>query len=229
MIDLAIIPARSGSRGLPRKNIADLGGHSLISWTIRAACVSGVFKRVIVSTDSEEVVAYAKMHGVETPFIRPAYLATAEARSIDVVLHALDNTNTYDGSFALLQPTSPFRSAYHLKQAVRKYLGSEVSSLVSATQGKPLGWQYQETSNGRVQKVIKNSVLPHRRQDSSPVYVLNGAIYLCSASKFRKSESLIFDDTVLYKMNFIDSIDIDYKNDLLLARAIVGSKLRTID
>ena len=123
MLDLAIITARAGSVGLPGKNVAELGGVPLIAWTVRAAMASRCFRRVIVSTDGPAIMSAARAAGAEVPFVRPAELATSAARSSDVVLHALSATKT-TGAFALLQPTSPFRSAEHIRQAVRIYDGT---------------------------------------------------------------------------------------------------------
>jgi CMP-N-acetylneuraminic acid synthetase len=228
LIELAIIPARAGSQGLPGKNIADLGGFPLIAWTVRAACSSGVFKRVIVSTDGDEIAALATVAGAEVPFMRPVYLATPEARSTDVVLHALDMCGT-EGNFALLQPTSPFRNARHLKEAVAQYQEGKARSLVSVTKGKPLQWQFSCMPDGRLAPIAEDQGTLHRRQDAVPLYTPNGAIYLCSTSAFRASESLFFTDTLGYKMSQIDSIDIDEPDDLILAGAIVEQKLRIID
>ena len=228
MIDLAIITARAGSKGVPGKNIADLGGVPLIAWTIRAALASGLFGRVIVSTDGGGIAAAAQAAGAEVPFERPAHLATSETRSVDVVRHALDATGT-QGRFALLQPTSPFRNAHHLREAAARFAGSHAASLVSVVKGKPLPWQFSMDSDGRMTPVAAEGAQVHRRQDAAPLYTLNGALYLCHADKFRADETLFFDDTLGYAMSQIDSLDIDDPEDLALARAVVGQGLRKID
>ena len=228
MIDLAIIPARAGSQGLLGKNIANLGGFPLITWTIRAACSSSIFKRVIVSTDTDEIAKTAEAAGAEVPFIRPAHLATSGARSADVLLHALDVTGT-KGTFALLQPTSPFRSAKHLTEAVAQFTAGKADSLISVAKGKPLQWKFSRTKDGFLTRIVKDQEIVHRRQDGEPLYTPNGAIYLCTTRAFRAAESLFFADMLGYEMSQIDSIDIDAPDDLALARAVVEQGLRAID
>jgi len=228
MIDLALITARAGSKGVPGKNIADLGGVPLIAWTIRAALASGLFGRVIVSTDGAEIAAAAQAAGAEVPFLRPAHLATAQARSVNVVRHALDATDT-QGRFALLQPTSPFRNAHHLREAAARLDAGPGGSLVSVVKGKPLPWQFSMDADGRMTRVAVDGDAVHRRQDATPLHTPNGALYLCHADRFRADETLFFDDTLGYAMSQIDSLDIDDPEDLELARAVVGQGLRRID
>lgn len=228
MIDIAIIPARAGSLGLPGKNTAKLGDFPLITWTIRAAQMSGVFSRIIVSTDGEEIAEIADATGAEVPFIRPSYLATPTARSIDVITHVLNYAKP-EKDFALLQPTSPFRNAFHLTQAAKKYLDSPSNSLVSIADSKPINWQFNLGNNDQLISSLRAKETIYRRQDVSSLYVLNGAIYFCSIDDFRRKESLIYKDTIGYKMSRIDSIDIDYEEDLILAQAIVNAGLREID
>ena len=228
MIDLAIIPARAGSKGLCGKNIAELGGVPLIAWTIRAARVSGLFARVMVSTDGTEIAAAAQAAGAEVPFLRPAYLATSEARTVDVVRHALDATDT-EGRFALLQPTSPFRNARHLREAASLLDPGPGSSVVSVAMGKPLSWHFSLDADGRMNRIAPDDEAVHRRQDAAPLHTLNGALYLCDVDRFRAGDSVFFNDTRGYAMSHIDSLDIDDSEDLELARAVVGQGLRKID
>lgn len=228
IIDLAIIPARAGSQDLPGKNIAKLGGEPLIAWTIKAAINSGIFNRVIVTTDCGEISAHAKAAGAEVPFTRPSHLATSTARSIDVVLHALDATET-KGSFALLQPTSPFRNALHIVNAAKLYQSQAAQSLISVVQGKPLQWQFSRSKDNRLIKKDSLSESIYRRQDAEPQYSPNGAIYICTVEGFLASETLFLPDTLAYEMSVIDSIDIDTHDDMELAQAIVDQRLRVID
>lgn len=227
MIDLAIIPARGGSVGIPGKNIKPLGGRPLIDWTITAARASGRFKRVIVSTDDEEIAAVARQCGAEVPFMRPAELATGEARSADVVKHALGLLGSVE-TFGLFQPTSPFRSARHLKEATHRFLASLAPSLVSVTPSKPLEWSFHLGQDLRLIPAAPEK-WADRRQDALRVFVPNGAIYLCRRSAFDIKRSVYFDETIGYEMDRLDSLDIDDPEDLELARAIVDRGLRVID
>lgn len=226
-LGLAIIPARGGSVGLPGKNIRPLGGRPLIAWTVRAALVSGCFDRVIVSTDSEEIAAAALDAGAEVPFLRPAQLATGEARSADVVRHALDQVRPVD-KFALLQPTSPFRSAQHIRSALAVLEKSRASSLVSVCSGKPLQWHYH-LSEGALLQPVSAAGRVNKRQDAQPIFSPNGAIYMCDVAAFRAADSFFLADTVGFEMNHIDSLDIDDPTDFDLASAVVEQGLRAID
>lgn len=228
MIDLALITARAGSQGLPGKNVAELGGVPLIAWTVRAVLASGLFDRVVVSTDGAEIAAAARAAGAEVPFLRPADLATAEARSVDVVRHALQALGVA-GRFALLQPTSPFRNAHHLRAAAERLEAGVGASLVSVVGAKPASWHFRLDEAGRLHGASAVGVRPHRRQDTAPLYTPNGAIYLSETERFLATMDFYSGDTIGYEMSRIDSLDIDDPEDLELARAIVAQRLRTID
>lgn len=228
MISLALIGARADSQGLPGKNVAELGGEPLIVWTVRAALASGVFARVVVSTDGAEIAAAARAAGAEVPFMRPADLATAEARSVDVVRHAL-MTLGVAGPFALLQPTSPFRNARHLRAAAARIEACGGTSLVSVVGAKPVSWHFRQDKAGRLQRASAAGARPHRRQDAAPLFVPNGAIYLSETESFLATMDLYSGGMIGYEMSRIDSLDIDDPEDLELARAIVGQRLRMID
>ncbi len=127
---LAIIPARGGSKGVPSKNIKDLGGKPLIAWTIEAAKSVKEIDSVIVSSDSELIISVAKKHGAEVPFKRPEELATDGAKSIDVINHAMD---FFEGKYdivVVLQPTSPLRSAHHVRSALKDFMNREAKAMV---------------------------------------------------------------------------------------------------
>jgi CMP-N-acetylneuraminic acid synthetase len=117
---VGLIPARSGSKRVPDKNIRELGGHPMIAYTIRSAIDSGVFDRVIVSTDSEEYAEIAKRYGAEVPFMRPAELALDNSRDIDWIRWTLEQLPGYE-AFAILRPTSPFRKAETIQRAWKQF------------------------------------------------------------------------------------------------------------
>lgn len=233
MIDIALIPARAGSVSLPGKNIADLGGQPLIAWTVRAALASNCFKRVIISTDGHEIAAAARAAGAEVPFMRPADLATSQARSNDVIRHALEATGT-NGSFALIQPTSPFRAAAHIREAVQMFLAGKGSkALISVAKGKPAAWLFSQTAEGQLHPIQNTEsascAIVYRRQDAQPTFAPNGAVYLCQTQVFSARDTLFPKELLGYPMGEIDSLDIDEPEDLALARAIVAANLRGID
>lgn len=227
MLDLAIITARGGSVGVPGKNVRLLGGYPLIEWTIRAAQRSGCFRRIVVSTDSEQI-AEASLHcGAEVPFMRPADLATDAATSVDVVKHVLAEIGAVE-HFGLLQPTSPFRSASHVREAYSYFVSSGAPSLISLAKGKPLHWNFHLDDARRLLPVAHAEQMG-RRQDTSPVFYPNGALYLCRSEPFVAASRFYLPDSIGYEMGAIDSIDIDDHDDFALTEAIVDRGLRTID
>ena len=215
---LAIVPARGGSKRLPRKNVLPLGGKPLIAWTIDTAQESGCFVDILVSTDDEDIAQTARERGALVPWLRPAELATDTARSIDVVLHALDWYERERGEVAgimLLQPTSPFRSANTIRAAARKFsdhdAGVPVVSISPATTHP--AWTFS-LDGSRMQPFCGWDFLKLRSQDLSAVYTLNGAVYLSTPSRLRKTESFFDEDMhALVMPDGIESQDIDTPED----------------
>ena len=128
---LALITARGGSKGLPRKNVLLAGGKPLIAWTVEAAVSSECIDRVVLTSDDDEIMAAAMAAGCDVPFCRPAHLASDVATSLDVVLHAIDQLPGYE-YVVLLQPTSPLRTAADIDAAFELMLETEAPSCVSA-------------------------------------------------------------------------------------------------
>lgn len=215
---LAVIPARGGSKGLPRKNILDLGGRPLIGWTIEAALRSGAVTRVVVSTDDEEIADIARREGADVPFLRPAHLSGDTATSAGVMTHALENVGGF-ATAVLLQPTSPFRTGGDIDAACALLVQTGASSCTSvchATESPYLMFYSGEGS--RLERVIGPHVDKNmRRQDLRPVVLLNGAIYVVRVKTFLDDHSFIHDDTAGYVMPGERSIDIDTAQDLQLA------------
>lgn len=224
MIDLAIIPARRGSVGVPGKNILPLGGHALIAWTIRAALRSGVFANVVVSTDGEDIAQVARSYGARVPFLRPDKLATSTATSFDVAKHALgyfDNVAT----FAFLQPTSPFRASRHLVESSECWFRSEASALLSVKREKPVSWMFQLDRQKKLSQVLSDQKVATRRQDEDGLVTPNGALYFCKTNHFIEQKSFFCEDTIGFVMNSIDSTDIDTFEDVEKARAYLQAGL----
>jgi len=226
--DLALIPARGGSVGLPGKNILPLGGIPLIGWTIRAALRSGIFAQVVVSTDSDEIARIAQEYGAAVPFLRPSELATSKTSSNEVIDHALKVLQVED-NFALLQPTSPFRSAAHLREAAKLYASSGADGVMAIVAAKPLGWHIKISDHQRLIEAFSEEPPTLRRQDSTQYFVPNGSIYMTDARSFQRLGSLPKENLVGYRMGTIDSLDIDDADDFKLAAALVNADLRKID
>jgi CMP-N,N'-diacetyllegionaminic acid synthase len=215
---LAVITARGGSKGLPRKNLLPLGGRPLIAWTVRAALEARCVDRVLVSTDSDEIAQAAREAGAEVPFMRPLELASDTATSVDVMAHALDAEPEYDRA-VLLQPTSPFRTAQHLDLAFALWqdrLGS--GGCVSVYEASESPWlMYLSGEFGRLERILPFSPLGLRRQELPKALILNGAFYFISVERFWSEKRLVFEDSVGFEMPGECSHDIDTMNDFQAA------------
>ena len=165
---LAIIPARGGSKGLPKKNIKILNGKPLIAWSIESALESRYINKVIVSSDNEEIIKVSKKNGAEIPFIRPAILATDTSSTFDVLLHAINFHKTKSILFdyiVILQPTSPFRKKGDIDLAIKKAIETNADMIVSVkeTSSNPYYVLFEENENGFLRKSKEGSFT--RRQD----------------------------------------------------------------
>jgi CMP-N,N'-diacetyllegionaminic acid synthase len=219
---LAVIPARGGSKGLPRKNLLPLGGKPLIAWTVQAAQSSRYIDRTVFSSEDEELIRTAREWGCEVPFPRPTELANDTSRNIDVVLHLLEQLPGYD-ILALLQPTSPLRTAQHIDQAIelmhRQGAGSCIS--VSVASKSPY-WSYTMAQSGRLMPLVDASMAQQKRQLQPETYHPNGAIYLISIPLLKETGRFIQPDTLGYTMSKASSIDIDDAIDFKLAELLLG-------
>ena len=226
---LGIIPARGGSKGIPRKNLADLCGRPLIAWSIESGMqllADGVLARCIVSTDDEEIAAVARANGADVPFLRPAEAATDTAKALAYVLHALDVLEPTDGAYdavMILQPTSPRRDPAAIAEAVARLAASDADSLISCYQEDYINElvMYEDEGNGRIRPRHPNHNKGVRRQEHGPTMVRNGAVYVTRVPFLRKTGQLVCDHPVLLRMEKIESIDVDTPDDLELLRAVL--------
>lgn len=215
----ALIPARGGSKGIPRKNIQELGGKPLIAWTIEAALKSDSIRRVIVSTDDEEIAEVAKQYGAEVPALRPPKLAEDDTPSIEVIHHALENWTDCD-ALILLQPTSPFRNEQHIKEAIELFKKNTGCYVVSVHENdQPLEWMFCQDQNNLLHPIIENQV--HRRQLAEILYILNGAIYIGKREIFRDVEKK---SKIPYILEQKYALDIDTIIDLKYAQFILDNE-----
>lgn len=222
---LGIIPARGGSKGVPRKNVRELGVKPLVAWTIEAAISSGCFDKIIVSTDCENIAETAKSYGAEVPFLRPDYLSSDEAKTTDAVSHVLEAINQRFDLVAVLQPTSPFRSGEQISQAfdIMRKMGSK--SLVSLCQVKKSPYlMYTLNQSGGIDTFIESEYQLSRRQEQPKVFCLNGAIYIAETELFLKEGQLVYSYSTPFIMDEVSSIDIDEEIDFKLAECIVEQK-----
>ena len=215
---LAVITARGGSKGLPRKNIIPLNGLPLIAWTVRAALEARCIDRVVVSTENEEIADAAKEAGAEVPFMRPQALATDTASSIDVMMHALDVLPRYDQA-VLLQPTSPFRTAADLDNGYKLWQATpDAGGCVSVCKATESPWlMFDADSSGRLARILPLPSGNLRRQDLPNVLVLNGAFYFIDVKRFRKEKKLVFNDSLGFEIPLERSHDIDTLEEFIAA------------
>ncbi len=223
---LAIIPARGGSKRLPRKNILDLNGKPLIAWSIEAALNSKYIDRVVVSTDDNEIALISKKYGAEVPFMRPLELSGDASNSASVVkdmIHRLSDMGENYECVMLLQPTSPLRDARHIDCAIKSLIDKGANSIVSVCEVKhPVEWTNTIPSNLLLDDFLTNKVKNKRSQDFPRRYQLNGAIYLLKIKKFLDEESLFLQSKCYAQiMEYRNSVDIDDADDLLLAECIM--------
>jgi CMP-N-acetylneuraminic acid synthetase len=181
---LGIIPARGGSKGIPRKNIRLLAGKPLLAYTAAAALGAKSLTRIILSTDDLEIAAIGEAAGLEVPFLRPAELAVDSTPMVDVVLHALRWVESAGQSYdavCILQPTSPLRSAATIDRCVSLLFDREVDTVISVrpvpTEFNP-HWVYFETSDGLLQPSLKNCAEVPCRQQLPTAYHADGSVFL---------------------------------------------------
>lgn len=228
-MNISIIPARGGSKGLKKKNIINLKDRPLIAYTIEAALQSKFIDKVIVSTDDEEIAEVAKKYGAEVPFIRPKELATDTASSIDVVKHAISFLEVEMGlevdCIVLLQPTSPLRTSFDIDKAVEAFFANKGTSLQSVSPATVHPYWIKTIINGELRDFIKDTPKYTRRQDLPEAYQLNGAIYICKRDLIFKENSLVGSNNIPYIMPADRSVDIDNKTDLKLAEFLINERL----
>jgi N-acylneuraminate cytidylyltransferase len=211
---LGVILARGGSKGLPRKNIRDLAGKPLIAWTIEAGNESAYLDRLILSSDDEEIMEVAEEYGCEVPFQRPAELAEDDTTSVDALLHAIDELQSYD-YVVLLQPTSPLRESGDIDATIAKCYERCAPACVSITEtDKPPQWMFTLDDRHRLESVLEREESIRRRQDASKTYVVNGAAYVARSRWLQEHKSFYTDETIGHPMPPKRSADVDTELDL---------------
>ena len=223
---LALIPARSGSKRLPGKNIRLLGGHPLVAWSIRAALASGRFDRVIVSTDTAEIAEVAVRWGAEVPFLRPTHLSSDEAATIDVVLHLLETLagaeRRVPDELCLLQPTSPYRTAHDIVGAHALLEEKAANAVISVVRcAHPPAWTNILGPDGSMANFIAQQHANTRSQDLPVYHRLNGAIYWYRVEALRGQQTMYPDRTYAYEMDELRSVDIDTLPDFEYAEFLL--------
>lgn len=228
---LGIIPARGGSKGVPKKNIRLLGSKPLIAYSIEAALQSRI-DRVMVSTDDLRIARAAKRFGADVPFLRPSSLATDTASSLSVLLHALHHMETVEkypvAAVVFIQPTSPFLQPYHIDRGLEILEETRVDSVAGIEEvSEHPYFQFQRNGRNILSALVSMNDRPLRRQDLPVYFTLNSALYISRRRYFHglKDPSPVFNPDSLagIAMERHHSIDIDTPLDFLIAEAILKS------
>ncbi len=224
---LAIIPARGGSKGIPRKNIIDVAGKPLIAWTIEAAKKSKYIDRLVLSSEDDEIIRIAIQWGCEVPLKRPDFLAEDDTPGIDPVLHMLSVLPEFD-YIVLLQPTSPLRRTEDIDGCIEQCITKRANCCVSVTEpDKSPFWMYYINSEGVLEPVVSSdNEVAVRRQDLPVIYALNGAVYVARCEWLLTNKSFLTKETIAYPMSKEHSIDIDSWRDLQLAKLILEESIK---
>ena len=214
---LAVIPARGGSKGIPKKNIVNVLGKPLIQYSIEEAIHSKYIDKLIVSTDDKEIKKTSIECGAEVPFLRPKELATDSSKTIDTLIHAIDYFRQRGESFdyiILLQPTQPLRKHWHIDKAIEKIVTTNENGLVSVSKVKDHPILIREKDeNDNLARLI-NITSTVRRQDFLDYYKVNGAIYINKIDTNFNNDLSLNDNPLGFVMDSQYNIDIDEPIDL---------------
>ncbi|RPD45524.1 cytidylyltransferase domain-containing protein [Paracnuella aquatica] len=223
---LYVIPARGGSKGIPGKNIKKLGGTPLINYTVEVARSLAADRDICVSTDDVAIKEVVEQTGLFVPFLRPSELATDQSGTYEVLIHVLDyyeqQGEVYD-LLVLLQPTSPFRTAAQVREAIATWKpGIEMIVSVKISSANPYYTLTEENKNGFLERSKPSSFV--RRQDCPIIYEYNGAIYVMDVQSLRNKSMHAFDKIKKYVMDDYTSVDIDSKLDWEFAEFLLNKK-----
>jgi CMP-N,N'-diacetyllegionaminic acid synthase len=225
---VALIPARGGSKSIPRKNVKLLAGRPLISWTIESALASRHLSQVIVSTDDQEIADVSRKYGAQVPFLRPAGLAKDDSSSLSVALHLIEWFRSSEMAapqyILLLQPTSPFRTVEDIDSVISIAQSTNAAVVsVRAVESHPFLCK-QLNKNGALEDFVSTDIGYLRRQDLPEVYSLNGAIYLNQCTSLVQDQTFVPSGSLPYIMPAERSLDVDTPWDWHIAELILRDR-----
>lgn len=223
---LGLIPARGGSRGVPRKNLRLLGGRPLLAWTAEAARASRFIDRLILSTDDDEIAELGRSVGLEVPFRRAAAAASDTASAHDVIVDALDRLDESFEYLVYLQPSSPFRTTSDIDSCLERLASSDADSCVSVSESpaKP-EWLFFVGSGARLEPVLGPRA-PNRRQELRGAFQLNGAVYATRIAAYLLAGTFLTERTLAWEMPQERGLDIDTMEDFERAEVIAARLAR---
>lgn len=225
---LYVIPARGGSKGVPYKNIKSLGGIPLIKYSIDVARELTSDENICISTDDDEIIEVVNSFGIKVPFKRPEYLATDISGTYEVLLHAVEYYEKIGKEYdvlVLLQPTSPFRKANHVEEAIELF-DKDLDMVVSVkpAASNPYYNCYEDSPSGFLH-ISKGNGRYERRQDVPDVWEFNGAIYVINIASLKKMSLSNFIKVKKYVMDEFHSFDIDTPFDWLIAEQLINKNV----
>lgn len=224
---LAIIPARGGSKRLPRKNVLDLAGKPLISWSIEAGLRSKYIDKVVVTSDDKEILDISKRLSASI-IQRPDELASDMATTFDAIKHTIENIQKRYDYIVLLQATSPLRDEKDIDKAIELLEQKDADAIVSVCEmdHSPL-WSNTLDTTLSMNNFLKDEVLNKRSQDLQKYYRLNGAIYICKTEQLLQEKSFFLKESIFaYKMSRENSVDIDEAIDFEIAKIFLKQESR---
>ena len=222
---LAFIPARSGSKSIPNKNLNKIAGQEMLGYTIQAAQDSQVCDRIIVSTDDDEISAVARKYGAEVPFHRPNNLASDSAHMIDVIKHGMNwiekNDQKYD-IFLYLQPTNPLRKGHHIQEAFQIFFDNGANSVASVNKTRHIpGRTSPLPEDGRMNNFVDKATMQQNRQELEQYYELNGAIELIRWDVMKAEWNWYGEKSYAYIIPDPYGLDIDTPLDMHFAEFLI--------
>lgn len=222
---LCIIPARGGSKGIPRKNIKLLNGRPLIYYSIDVARQLTADSNICVSTDDDEIIKVVEDYNLKVPFVRPKELATDTATTGNVLLHAInyyESIGKFFDAVIILQPTSPLRSHKDINDAIALY-SDDIDMVTSVKKSSVAAVLCEENIDGFLEMTLNKE--DARRQDVKPYYEYNGAVYIINPKSLKEKGMKGFSKIKKIVMDDISSIDIDTPFDWIIAETILEKKL----
>lgn len=230
---LGLIPARGGSKGIPRKNLVSVAGKPLLAYSVEAALGSRHLDRVLLSTDDEEIAEVGRRLGLKVPFLRPTELASDDAPMMAVIRHAVGMLESAEGyrptAVVLLQPTSPLRTAAHIDAAIELFEKENADSVVSVSEPMEHPYDMVVFRNGSMELLFSLQERSRGRQTYPEIMFVNGALYVVKTEWLLKAEHPWGGRTLPFLMNPLDSIDIDSIPQVVLADLLLQTRLEPSD